>query len=1205
MTDDKRGQFDDRQILPDYSQRKRNFEWRRQWFEQIHGRDTEGLAELWQRGFRQKLGMIKEQREIGDHMAAYAPAGPGSPWETIGPRNVNGRVKALAVHPTDPDIVYAGAANGGVWKSTDAGQSWRPLWDMQDTMAIGALAIAPGTPNTIYAGTGEWTPGYTYTFAGTGVFVSTDAGVTWTQRSGLASRRIAQILVSPTDSNRVYVAGASGFERSTDGGINWTTLRAGGISDALIDPVTPTTLYIYVTSSGLFKSTDDGATWIQLASGAPTGLNWVRLAMGRSGAAGTNLILAKWNGTIYRSTDGGTSWSTLAGSHGSASYHAWCNLLSVAPDDDGIILAGGVGLERTANGGTSWSGAGGPLHADHHRAVFAPSNTSIVYTCNDGGVFRSSDKGANWLKTSHGLIVTQFYDLGSWTQIGTVVGGGSQDNGTLMTSGGLTWRGILGADGGYLIIHPTDPRTMYAEQQNTDIRKSTDGGNTWVQKTAGLTGSQWVGIIAMDPNAPNTLFAGTSIVHRTTDGCATPWVVSSQAVSGVVSGIAVAESDSNRIYACSTGGNVYRSNDNGVTNPWTVVSAGLPAAGATDIVVAHNDKDRVAVTFGGTGHGHVYLSTNGGTAWTNVTGNLPDVPTSAFAFDPINANTFYAGTDVGVFRTIDGGASWQAFDNGMPNAMVTDLTVDRIGNLLIASTFGRGMYKVGISGAMVPSVDLYLRDDLLDTGERFPSPSGIPNPNDPTDTVYNWESPDIKVDTLPYYVPDGLFDGVEFDELADEDPQRTEVNRFDLQLHNRGWQNATNVSVRAFLADASAGLPALPNALVPPNFNLGAGAWTPVGAAQTVPLLEPNRPVIVSWDYTVPSTAATHTCCLAVISSAQDPMTNTEVNIGLLMPNEKRVCLKNLHVVNSMSPQQTMETIDFHNALDKDDLIDIEIRPINFTDGTIALLLPPVEFVDEGKALDGVETYRLREGEDIGRFHGDGKRGFDSEAALARVDRSLLFEFSAQRPAALRGIKLAKGGVLHGVLTFKGSKRVPHGERQRFAVIQHQSGRIVGGSTYELRSDRARKLLPVSRIRVILEKVAILDDHEPWFKGRGEFQFTAAVTFNGEASRRHVRRVPERGALKISDKPGHNERQLDVCIFDGLVAETDFMAVSIQPMESDWPDSDDSLARFHRAFGDAPEAWVGRYGPDDEPAASDPERQKDWLVWYRIESLPL
>lgn len=1204
------GDIQSRREETDYANRKRNLEWRQRWFHQIRPKDDKELLQVWQRGLRHKRQMIEKQHGMMDHMAGYAPAGAGSPWFTIGPRNVNGRVKALAVHPADPDTVYAGAASGGVWKSTDGGQSWRPLWDQQDTMASVALAIAPGAANTIYAATGEWTPGWGPGFPGTGVFVSTDAGATWTPRTAVVSRRVAQVLVSPTDVNRVYVAGESGFERSTDGGVSWITVRAGQISDAVIDTNSANTLYINVRSDGIYKTTDGGTTWTKQAGGAPSSGNadWIRLAIGRSGASGSNLVLAKRSGTLYRTTDGGTTWTTLAGIHGDSPFHEWCNLLSVAPDDDNIILAGGVGVERTANGGTTWAGLGG-LHSDHHRAVFAPSNPNIVYTCNDGGVYRSSDKGATWLKASHGLIVTQFYDIGSWSPIGTVAGGGTQDNGTVMTTGGLTWRDIFGWDGGYFVIHPTDPRTMYAEHQNTDIHKSTDGGNTWLQKITGLSGgTPWTGVLTMDLNSPNTLFVGTTRVFRTTDGCATAWVASSQTLVGSIKGIAVAESDSNRVYACTDGGHVYRSDDNGATSPWTDVSTGLPSAAVTDVVVAHNNRDRVAATVGGTGTGHVFLSTNGGTAWTNITGNLPDVAVSAFVFDPVNANTFYVGTDVGVFRTTDSGTTWQAFDNGIPNVPVTDLHVDRPASLLIAATFGRGMYKVSISGAAEPSVDLYLRDSLLDTGERFPSPSNQPNPNDVADQVFWWESPDIKVDTTPYYTPDLVFDGVEFDELLDQDPKRTQVNRFYLQLHNRGWQNATNVRVRAFLADASAGLPPLPNALTPPDFNLTSTVnWTPIGPAQSVAVLEPNRPVIVSWDFTVLSSAATHSCLLAVISSAEDPMANPETNVDLLINSEKRVCLKNLHVINGPTPQQQMTRIKFHNARDRDDLMDIVVSPVEFSEGTIGLLLPPLTFADPRTAFDGVQVYALREGENIGALYvrpGD-KADPNCALALQQVDRTRLYEFSSTAVSALRGIRIARGGALQGICTLKGSKRVPTGQTQQFSVIQMQGGAIVGGSTYVLRLNRARKLLPVSRIRIVLEKVRILDDHEPWFKGKGEFRFATSVTFNNERCRRHIARVPERGVLKIGDRPGSNERTLNACVFDGLVAESDRMQLAILPEEQDWLDPDDPLGRYYRQFEGPPESWVGIYGPDDEPAGSDPERQADWLVWYRIESVPI
>jgi hypothetical protein len=156
-----------------------------------------------------------------------------------------------------------------------------------------------------------------------------------------------------------------------------------------------------------------------------------------------------------------------------------------------------------------------------------------------------------------------------------------------------------------------------------------------------------------------------------------------------------------------------------------------------------------------------------------------------------------------------------------------------------------------------------------------------------------------------------------------------------------------------------------------------------------------------------------------------------------------------------------------------------------------------------------------------------------------------------------------------------------------------------------LRLNRGRTLLPVSRIRIVLEKVRILDDHEPWFKGRGAFCFTTRLTLNRERCHRHVARVPETGVLKISDRPGRNERTLNVCVFDGLVTESDRMEFAILPEEQDWLDPNDPLGRYYRQFEGAPEGWVGVYGPGDEPVGSDPERLGDWQVQCRIESIAL
>jgi photosystem II stability/assembly factor-like uncharacterized protein len=1210
----------------DYSKRNRKLEWRHNWFHLHRSYDDNELRIFLDNALDLKRKKIERQKQEATHQAAYSPAGAGTPWFSIGPRNVNGRVKSIAVHPTNENIVYAGAASGGVWKSEDGGQSWRPLWDMQESLAIGSIAIAPSAPSTIYVGTGEWTPPtWDPSFPGAGVYVSNDSGATWNRRPNVLARRIARILVSPTNPMRLYVAGESGFERSTDGGMNWTTIKTGQISDGVIDPNNADILYINVVNDGIYKSTNGGDNWTKLATG-PTGTNasWVKLAIGTRGTNRSNFLVAKNEGTIYKSTNGGTSWTTVSGSHG-LGYTGWCDMIAVAPDNEDIILAGGVELERTTNGGTSWS-TPVDLHADQQMAMFALSNTDIVYECNDGGVYRSEDKGATWKKASHGMVITQFYDVGSWDTISTVAGGGTQDQGTNMTTGGLTWHNIFGWDGGYFVVHPSDPRTIYAEHQNSDIHKSIDGGNTWTQKTAGLSdGTPWTGVITMDLRNPNTLFVGTTRIFRTTDGCATPWAISSQVLGETVSCIAISPSDSNRVYAGTgesiafgTGnGRIYRSDDGGATSPWAdKTTATLPSSRPImDIAVDYTDANRLVICYGGTNPSgtpkHVFVSANGGNSWSDISGNLPNLSVNAIALDPNNVNTIYVGTDTGVYRTTDLGVNWQAFDNGIPNVIVSDLHVDRHDNLLYAVTFGRGMYKLNIAPASSePAVDLYLRDSILDTGERFPSPSGQPNPNDVSDQVYWWESPDIKVDVSPYYSPDAVFDGVEFDEdLTHEDPKRTETNRFYLAVHNRGWRAATNVRVRAFFADAHAGLPPLPNALIPPDFNLTSTAvWQPIGSAQPIPRLEPNRPVIVSWNWTIPASANTHSCLLAVVSSGDDPITTVETNVNNLIKSEKRVCLKNLHVVNSLGPRpaQTLVSIKFHNAKKIEDLVDIIVDPVDFTEGTIGMLLEPIVFSNRNEALHGVHLYPIKEGEDVGEWYvrPGTKLEIDRNNQWQTIDRSQVYEFDASKNSEIRGIKIKPNQTIHAVVTFKGSHNVPYGRTQKFAIMQRQDGEIVGGSTYEVRLRRAAALLPVSRIRIVLEKVRILVDKDPWIKGRRKFHFMACVSFNNDPCRRHWSRVPQKEHYKISDWPRSKKRKIDLCVFDGYVAEKDNMLISILPGKEEWLDPEDKLSLYIRRFNGPPETWVGSYSSSNHKQGyTNGKKISYWQLWYRIESV--
>lgn len=666
-----------------------------------------------------------------------------------------------------------------------------------------------------------------------------------------------------------------------------------------------------------------------------------------------------------------------------------------------------------------------------------------------------------------------------------------QDTGVDYTTGGLTWTGIRGRDGGWFIIDPSDPRIIYTETQQADIEKSIDGGQTWTTKTTGIVGTTpWEGVLTMDPGAHLRLYYGTDRVLRSLDGLATAWTVCSQVLNGTITAITVAPSNSNRIYAGTGSGGLYRSDDGGKSIPWADKSAGLPGSNVSSIVVSSNNADLVFVSLGGiTGVASsqcIYRSTDGGTSWSNVSGDLNGTVGNAIALDPSASNTWYLATDTGVFRTTNGGTNWLAFDNGIPNVPCSGLVMDDISKILYCGTYGRGAYKLDVTpNTTKPRVDLYVRHNDEDTGEKSPSPFDLPDPQQPAPAIITfWISPDIKVNHQPVFTPTGLFDGVVFDNaLVHQDPFRGRTNRLYLQVHNRGWTTTQNVPVRTFVANASASLPNLPNALVPPNFVLSSTAnWQPVGNAQTIAELKPSTPYVVFWDYDIPASSATHTCCLAVISCADDPFTNTTTVISQLVSQDKRVCLKNLDIVDPGAGQlpPNLTTIDFHNPNQSKGSVTIVIRPVGFSHGTVGLLLPKITFTRRKDAYQGVKAVQLRSDDPIGQWYGteNDERTKPLVERLALCDRTRLFEFDETKTSSLDGVELDPGQTLYGVLVTSLDKDVSLTGPSSYDVIKLLDGKVVGGSTYQIGynlPDPTTVPLPY-RVRITAGSIKVADD---------------------------------------------------------------------------------------------------------------------------------
>lgn len=627
-------------------------------------------------------------------------------WVSAGPTNFSGRIKSLAIHPTDGNVVYAGAADGGVWKTTNGGATWVSQMRLELSFAIGAIAVAPSSPSIVYAATGENTPGWGPSYPGVGVYKSTDEGGDWDLMAPIASSRCTRVLVHPTNPDVVYVAGNAGLHKSTDGGASWTNIRTDHVSDALLDPLTPSTLYAGVWNSGIYKSTDAGATWTQLTNGVPTGSNadWIKLAMGLNGTDGTAFLLAKMgtdSGLLYRSRNAGASWTQLPGTHHPASYNEWTSMVAVDPENQNVLLAGGIGVSRSTNGGTSFTAIGG-THADHHQIVFSPTDSDVCYMSTDGGVYRSTNNGASWTLASSGLIATQLYSMGASQTSALLLGAGTQDQGIIRSDGSAAWTDTgAGNEGGFFIVDPNDSDNVYTTPWSTNLRRSTNGGTSWTTILNGL-GSPAVGVrdLAVKHGDSNLLLCvGADKIFRSTNQ-GSNWTQVQQ-VTGQAMQVAFSPSSPSVAYVATNDGRVYRSSGSGASGSWSepYTAANKPPAGTIyALVVGWTDANLVYIGYAGYGTATVYRTEDGGVHWSNAGGvlatdALPDIPVSSLAIHPYNPEAVYAATAVGVFRTLDGGDSWEPFDEGMPRIVTTELSLRKLTKTLYVSTMGRGAFR--------------------------------------------------------------------------------------------------------------------------------------------------------------------------------------------------------------------------------------------------------------------------------------------------------------------------------------------------------------------------------------------------------------------------------------------------------------------------------------------------------------------------------
>jgi photosystem II stability/assembly factor-like uncharacterized protein len=660
-------------------------------------------------------------------------------WQTIGPRATesdipnwgltSGRINAIAVSPSNPQLILLGAATGGIWRSTDGGANFSPVTDNQVDLSIGSIAFAPSDNSIVYAGLGDKDSNY----FGSGVLKSTDGGQTWTRVSNTtlpAPGRVSQILVDSADPNRVYVAQysnrqgnstfASGFYYSTDGGVNWTK-TLNGLARDLVKHPTQNTLYLGMsradgqvpTTGGVFRSDNGGQTWTRIYS-APTATT-TNLKIAVTPAAPQSVFVLSGSGSTARletSTNEGGMWTNRGSNFdtGQLSYNFY---LFVHPADPNIIYVGTRDMWRSTNGGVNFtnitnnfsiSGAYNPFnsraHPDQHHFYISPSNPSLIYLANDGGFYRSTDGANSFQSLNASLNLTMFTSLDLHPTDASRTYGGTQDNGNQRRRGAAQWTEFISGDGGQIVIDPADPSIVYATyvghvidrwKNNTDLYDIEIGNNIVFNNDPVAF---YPPLVANGVNS--NLYFGTNRLYISTNRGANwtpPAGVLDMTFGGgdVLSAIAVAKSDTNVIYTGSAQGRAMVSTTGGTG--FTQITTGLPQRFIKSIVVSPTNSSVAYLTVSGFDSGHVFKTVNAGTNWTDISGNLPNIPTNTLAIDPRNPSTLYVGTDIGVFRTTTDGGTWETFNDGMPPVIVSELDINASG-LLQAGTYGRGAYQI-------------------------------------------------------------------------------------------------------------------------------------------------------------------------------------------------------------------------------------------------------------------------------------------------------------------------------------------------------------------------------------------------------------------------------------------------------------------------------------------------------------------------------
>jgi photosystem II stability/assembly factor-like uncharacterized protein len=709
-----------------------------------------------------------------------------NPWEAIGPHNTGGRTLALAFNPQNPNTMYAGSASGGLWRSYTGGigvDAWQRIDTGFPVLGVSAIAIEPNDSNVIYIGTGEV---YNYEAAGTGaayrntrgtygigILKTTDGGATWNKSLDWTyseQHGVWAVKINPLNPNTVWAATTEGTFRSYDAGANWVQVHNVIMANDLV--INPIDTNIIITGNGnfasdgfgIYRTSDGGNSWAHIEEGLPpfyegkiqldiykADPNFVYASIGNGFSSSNG---ASW---LCRSTDSGLTWSIRT----TQDYSKWQGWFShdVAVDQsnpDNLIVIG-IEVYKSTNGGSNiiqkssgglvlgrppiggQEGSSDFTHSDAHDAKQHPTDHNIYYIATDGGIFRTTDFGETFESHNGRYQTVQFYNGTSSSQQDSLFFiGGLQDNSTVIYDGDLAWIRNIGGDGSWTAIDASNDNIIFASWQRLNILKSTNRGSSFGNSVTppGNGPTAFIAPYRIFHLSSNIMYAGRDKIYKSTNG-GNSWTATNNNIAldgNFAIAMDISYQLSNKVYVATAPsgvnrGHVFRTTRGGIS--WTDITGILPDRFPSDIAVDPNSDNIVYITFYGFGSGHVFKSTNSGNNWTDITGTLPDVPTVSVIVDPNNSNHVYVGNDLGVFISVDGGTTWENFNDGLPTAVIAmDLNITRSNDVIRVATHGNGVYERKLLSTIVTSIN-----DNETIVQDFRLEQNYPNPFNPTTII--------------------------------------------------------------------------------------------------------------------------------------------------------------------------------------------------------------------------------------------------------------------------------------------------------------------------------------------------------------------------------------------------------------------------------------------------------------------------------------